>query len=123
MEDIFKDCGEVVDVQFITDSEGRFRGFGFVKFGTVEAADKALKLHNTELLNRRIKVDKAREKSEYPTYRSSFHTGGNLHSHTITGFDASLGENKPKIPATPNHTNITSNTIYVGNLSYTGKTF
>lgn len=39
-EDIFKDCGEVVDIQFKTDCEGRFRGFGFVKFETVEAAQK-----------------------------------------------------------------------------------
>ncbi|XP_050904415.1 nucleolin 1 isoform X2 [Lathyrus oleraceus] len=119
MEDIFKGCGEVVDIQFITDCEGRFRGFGFVKFGTVEAAEKALKLHNTELLNRHIKVDIARDKSEHPPYRSSFHTGGNLHSHTVKGFDASLVENKPKSPVTPNETKGTSKTVYVGNLSYT----
>ncbi|CAI8586160.1 unnamed protein product [Vicia faba] len=122
MEDIFKDCGEVVDVEFKTDSEGRFRGFGFVKFGTVEAAEKALNLHNTELLNRRIKVEIAREKREYPPYRSlssSFHTGGNLHSHTSKGFDASLLENKAKSPSTPKETKGTSKTVYVGNLSYT----
>ncbi|XP_058748107.1 nucleolin 2-like isoform X2 [Vicia villosa] len=118
MEDIFKDCGEVVDVQFVTDCEGRFRGFGFVKFGTVEAAEKALKLHNTKLLNRRIKVEIAWEKSEYPPYKSSIHTGGSLHSHTVKGFDTSLVENKPKRPATPNKTNGTSKTVYVGNLSY-----
>lgn len=39
-EDIFKDCGEVVDVRFNTDREGRFRGFGYVEFGTAEAAKK-----------------------------------------------------------------------------------
>jgi hypothetical protein len=39
-EDIFKDCGEIVDVRFNTDPEGRFRGFGHVEFGTAEAAQK-----------------------------------------------------------------------------------
>ncbi|XP_050904417.1 nucleolin 1 [Lathyrus oleraceus] len=116
---IFKDCGEVVDIQFKTDCEGRFRGFGFVKFETVEAAQKALKLHNTELLNRHIKINIAQEKSEYPPYRSSFHTDGNLYSHTVKGFDASLVENKPKSPVTPNETKGTLKTVYVGNLSYT----
>ncbi|XP_045803886.1 nucleolin 2-like isoform X9 [Trifolium pratense] len=122
MEDIFKDCGEVVDVRFSIDPEGRFRGFGHVEFGTAEAAQKALKLDNTELLNRHIKVSIAVEKSDYPPYKSnlssSFHKVGNLQSHTVKGFDASLVENKPKSPATPNETNGASKTIYVRNLSY-----
>ncbi|CAI8605296.1 unnamed protein product [Vicia faba] len=120
MEDIFKDCGEVVDVRFNTDSEGRFKGHGYVEFGTAEAAKKALELNNTELLYRRIKIEIAREKGEYPPYRSSFHTGGDLQSHTVNvkGFDASLVESKPKSPATTNETNGASKTIYVRNLSY-----
>ncbi|GAU43021.1 hypothetical protein TSUD_12760 [Trifolium subterraneum] len=122
MEDIFKDCGEVVDVRFNIDSEGRFRGFGHVEFGTAEAAQKALELDNTELLNRHIKVSIALEKSEYAPYKSnlssSFHKCGNLQSHTVKGFDASLVENKPKSPATPNETNGASKTVYVRNLSY-----
>ncbi|WJX10565.1 hypothetical protein P8452_01272 [Trifolium repens] len=122
MEDIFKDCGEIVDVRFNTDPEGRFRGFGHVEFGTAEAAQKALELDDTELLNRRMKVGIAVEKSEYPPYKSnlssSFNKGGNLQSHTVKGFDASLVENKPKSPATPNETNGASKTIYVRNLAY-----
>lgn len=39
-DDIFKDCGEVVDVRFKTDCEGRFKGYGYVEFGTAEAAEK-----------------------------------------------------------------------------------
>ncbi|XP_058724130.1 nucleolin 2-like isoform X2 [Vicia villosa] len=117
MEDIFKDCGEIVDVRFNTDREGRFKGYGYVEFGTAEAAEKALDLNNLMLLNRRIKVDIALEKGEYPPHRSSFHTGGDLQSHTAKGFDASLVENQPKSPA-PNETNGASKTIYVRNLSY-----
>lgn len=125
MEDIFKDCGEVVDVRFNVDREGRFRGFGYVEFRTAEAAKKALRLDSTELLNRRMRVDIALEKSGYPPCRSnlssSVHTGGNLqsHPHTVKGIDASIVENKPKSPATPNETNVASKTIYVRNLSYT----
>ncbi|CAK8570825.1 unnamed protein product [Lathyrus sativus] len=106
MEDIFKDCGEVVDIRFKIDCEGRFKGYGYVDFGTAEAAEKALELNNTELLNRRIKID-------------IFRTGGDLQSHTLKGFDASLVDNKPKSPATPNETIGASKTIYVRNLSYT----
>ncbi|XP_012574971.1 uncharacterized protein [Cicer arietinum] len=118
MENLFKDCGELVAVRFNTDREGRFRGFGHIEFGTEEAAQKALELDNTELLRRRIKVGIALEKNEYAPYGSSFPKGGNLQSHTVKGFDTSLVENKPKSPATPNESLAASKTIYVRNLSY-----
>ena len=37
-ENLFKECGEIVDVRLHTDAEGRFRGFGHVEFATAEAA-------------------------------------------------------------------------------------
>lgn len=39
-ENFFKDCGEVVDVRFSSDEDGRFKGFGHVEFATGEAAQK-----------------------------------------------------------------------------------
>ena len=39
-ENLFKECGEIVDVRLHTDAEGRFRGFGHVEFATAEAAQK-----------------------------------------------------------------------------------
>ena len=39
-DDFFKDAGEVVDVRFASDPDGRFKGFGHVEFATAEAAQK-----------------------------------------------------------------------------------
>lgn len=39
-ENFFKDAGEIVDVRFASDADGRFKGFGHVEFATVEAAQK-----------------------------------------------------------------------------------
>lgn len=33
-------CGEIVNVRFGLDRDGRFRGFGHVEFATKEAAEK-----------------------------------------------------------------------------------
>lgn len=39
-EEFFKDAGEVVDIRFASNEEGRFKGFGHVEFATEEAALK-----------------------------------------------------------------------------------
>lgn len=39
-ENFFKDAGEVADVRFASDPDGRFKGFGHVEFATAEAAQK-----------------------------------------------------------------------------------
>jgi hypothetical protein len=39
-ENLFKDCGEIVDVRLHTDREGNFKGYGHVQFATAEAAQK-----------------------------------------------------------------------------------
>ncbi|KAK7273713.1 hypothetical protein RIF29_14773 [Crotalaria pallida] len=104
MEILFKECGEIVDVRFITDSEGRFRGFGYVSFATAEAAQKALELDNTELLRRPIKVSIARERGKYlssssfSNFSNTFQTGGSAPSQTVfvAGFNKSFTKEKIK---------------------------
>lgn len=39
-ENFFKDVGQVVDVRFSCDQDGRFKGFGHVEFATAEEAQK-----------------------------------------------------------------------------------
>ncbi|KAJ1440388.1 RNA-binding domain superfamily [Sesbania bispinosa] len=114
MENLFKDCGEIVDVRLHTDSEGRFKGFGHVEFAIAEAAQKALQLDNTELLKCRIKVFIAQEKGEYTRKRSLSNPSNSFH-------EASRVEEKPKSPATRIENNAASKTIYVRNLSYSVK--
>ncbi|XP_042755246.1 uncharacterized protein LOC111920081 isoform X3 [Lactuca sativa] len=40
---VFAACGEITDMRLIKDQNGILKGFGFVRFATKEAADKALK--------------------------------------------------------------------------------
>ncbi|CAL0318534.1 unnamed protein product [Lupinus luteus] len=105
MENLFKECGEIVDVRFITDSEGRFKGFGYISFATEEAALKALKLDNTELLRHPIKIVIARERNKYTPFSSNFSNFGEtfqsgasvrLKTVFVAGFNKSLTEEKIK---------------------------
>ncbi|KAL2347277.1 hypothetical protein Fmac_001277 [Flemingia macrophylla] len=104
LEDLFKECGEIVDVRLHTDYEGRFKGFGHVEFATAEAAQKALDLNNFVLLQRRIVVGIARERGEYSSNKSTFSDWNNFQkcernsSPTIyvRGFDSSLPAGKIK---------------------------
>lgn len=41
-ENIFKDCGEIVDIRLHTDREGKFKGHAHVQFATADAAQKVI---------------------------------------------------------------------------------
>ncbi|KAK7308439.1 hypothetical protein VNO77_42044 [Canavalia gladiata] len=102
VENLFEDCGEIVDVRLHTDHEGRLNGFGHVEFATGEALQKALELDNTELLRRPISVKLARGKGEYTCNRSNWHNSfeksERIQSLTVfvKGFDTSLAEEEIK---------------------------
>ena len=80
VEHFFKDAGEVVDVRFSSDADGRFKGFGHVEFATPEAAQKALKVNGKDLLGRAVRLDLARKRGAYTPYNgkesNSFQKGG-----------------------------------------------
>ena len=61
----FEQCGTVTYAKVVEDREtGRSRGFGFVEFETNDEAEDALaELNGTELCGRKIRVDKATERS------------------------------------------------------------
>ncbi len=59
----FSECGEVENIQLITDRDtGRSKGFAFVTFTTEEALEAALEKNNVELQGRSLRVNKAIEK-------------------------------------------------------------
>ena len=62
----FAPMGEVVEATVVTDREtGRSRGFGFVTFANVQAAEAAVaKMDGTSLDGRTINVNVARERSD-----------------------------------------------------------
>ncbi|KAI3808636.1 hypothetical protein L1987_24593 [Smallanthus sonchifolius] len=47
---VFSACGEIKDMRLIKDQKGSLKGFGFVRFTTKDAADKALKELNESML-------------------------------------------------------------------------
>ncbi|GMY17612.1 nucleolin 1 [Fagus crenata] len=99
VENFFKDSGEVVDVRFASDPDGRFKGFGHVEFATAEAAQKAITLNGGDLIGRPVKLDFARERGQYTPNNgkeNSFQKGGRGQSHTayVRGFDKSVGEDE-----------------------------
>ncbi|CAN6675248.1 unnamed protein product [Malus baccata var. baccata] len=102
VKNFFKDAGEVVDVRFASDPEGKFKGFGHVEFATAEEAKKALEFNGLELLGRDVRLDLARERGEKGAYTP---TGSESNSHQkgprgasktifIRGFDSTLGEDE-----------------------------
>ncbi len=65
LENFFSQYGEVKEVKLISDREtGRSKGFGFVTFATVDAANASLKADGTELQGRKIRVNIANDEGQ-----------------------------------------------------------
>jgi len=62
LEELFSKAGQITDAVVITDrNTGRSKGFGFVEFGSDDAATKAIEMFNGEELDgRELKVDYAK---------------------------------------------------------------
>ncbi|MCL7051686.1 hypothetical protein MKW94_015372 [Papaver nudicaule] len=91
--EFFKQAGEVADVRFSSDEDGRFKGFGHVEFVTEEGAKKAVKLNGQNLLGRPVKLDFARERGERSVYtpQSGGYQKPEGQTIYIRGFDTSSG--------------------------------
>ncbi|NWW83179.1 RBM34 protein, partial [Climacteris rufus] len=61
----FHVCGDVVGVRVVRDSRtGLGKGFGYVLFGNTDAVHLALKLNNSVLMGRKIRVQRVAEKKK-----------------------------------------------------------
>lgn len=56
VQEHFQDCGTVNRVTILTDIHGHPKGYAYVEFLEVEAVQNALQLNDTELHDRRLKV-------------------------------------------------------------------
>ncbi|XP_027913240.1 nucleolin 1-like isoform X2 [Vigna unguiculata] len=130
LEDLFKDCGEIVDIRLHLDSEGRFRGFGHIEFASAEAAQKALRLNYTELLRCRMRIRLAPQRHKYTSNRSLHVNPSNSiiqrteKTQPMKGSEPSLDyeqEAQSKMHSTLEAQKATSETIYVANLSYSAE--
>lgn len=67
----FAECGEVVSARVQMDrNTGRSRGFGFVEFTTVEAANACVALNGKEIDGRPVKIDKSTPPTPNPEKRA-----------------------------------------------------
>ena len=88
----FAECGEVVSARVQMDrNSGRSRGFGFVEFATVEAANACVALNGKEIDGRPVKIDKSAPAAPSPEKRAK-----------------AFGD----VPSDP------SNVLFVGNISW-----
>nr|KAF6399980.1 RNA binding motif protein 34 [Molossus molossus] len=63
VEDHFLDCGNIVAVRIVRDQlTGVGRGFGYVLFENTDAVHLALKLNNSELMGRKLRVMRSMNK-------------------------------------------------------------
>ncbi len=66
----FSEYGPISDIKMVTDREtGVSRGFGFITFENQFDAESSLKLDNTDLSGRKIRVSMAKEREKRPTRR------------------------------------------------------
>ncbi|KAL6560530.1 hypothetical protein OROGR_004089 [Orobanche gracilis] len=75
VENVFKDCGEIVHIHMFKMCDGESKGVAHVRFATVEAALKADKYHRTEILQRPIRVE-LYETEEEAQMASSYYNAG-----------------------------------------------
>jgi len=66
----FSEYGPISDIKMVTDREtGVSRGFGFITFENQFDAEASLKLDNTDLSGRKIRVSMAKEREKLPKRR------------------------------------------------------
>mmetsp|Transcript_7495 Transcript_7495/g.11348 ORF Transcript_7495/g.11348 Transcript_7495/m.11348 type:complete len:207 (-) Transcript_7495:74-694(-) len=74
IREFFKDCGNIEEVFWICNTtSGKFSGMGFITFESIDGAKKAIALHETECMGRRIKIRVAKpykERKPKPEYRN-----------------------------------------------------
>jgi len=57
IRNIFHECGEIQNIQLITDkNSGKFKGYGFLKFSKEDSVKKALLLNRKDVDGRNLKV-------------------------------------------------------------------
>ena len=54
----FRDCEDIISVKLLYRMDGKPKGKGFIKFGSRKAMEKALDLHDSDMMGRRIVVEK-----------------------------------------------------------------
>lgn len=92
--------------------DGKSKGIAFVKFGKKSAFNQALELNGSEQFGRPINVDQA-QGAKNNNDRGNFNKGGNFNQGGNKG-----GFNQNKFQGSQGNAEITTNTLFIGGLSY-----
>ncbi len=78
LRDLFTEFGEVTSAKIMMDKmSGRSKGFGFVDMSDDSAANAAISaLNDRDYMDRKLKVNEARPRTEGDRPRRSFNRGG-----------------------------------------------
>ena len=106
IKQIFEPFGEILNVKLLYRPDGKSKGIAFVKFGKKSAFNKALELNETEQFGRPINVEQAQGA------KNNANGGGFNKRENNGGFG---GQNKFQ---NQGNAEITTNTLFIGGLSY-----
>ena len=107
LKKVFNDCGMIQYVEIVKNDEGNSKGYGYITFSTLEAAEKAIKIKNETILNGKfIKVQYPQrfEQQEKPTKieskqkrskRKSKHRHHRHHRSKYSSSDSSSSDSSP----------------------------
>ncbi|RZC57918.1 hypothetical protein C5167_005220 [Papaver somniferum] len=107
LEEFFKDAGQIVNVQFATHGDGRFKGHAIVEFATEESVQKALEMNGQDLMGKSVKLSLPGKSS-----------GAGSGWKSDVDAESPKTNSKPKNPTSPQNQNTGSKKLFVGNLSF-----
>ncbi|CAG9325382.1 unnamed protein product [Blepharisma stoltei] len=73
IHELFKNCGEISSMKLLRNEKG-FKGSAFIMFKSIESAEEAIKLSNTEFSGRVLNIRFSHEKSPKPRPYKGVHT-------------------------------------------------
>ena len=103
IQEFFADFGEIDSVNLLKRYDGKSKGICFVRYLTEEGLEKAISNSETELMGRRIFIEKARPRGE----------GGDRR-----GRGGDRGDRGDRYGGRDRGGRNNTNTVYVGNLNY-----
>ena len=109
IKQLFEPFGDVLNIKLLYRPDGKSKGIAFVKFGKKSAFNKALELNETEQFGRNINVEQA-QGAKSNNNAGGFNKGGN--------FNNGGGFKKQNNYQDQGNAEITTNTLFIGGLSY-----
>jgi RNA recognition motif-containing protein len=95
IHELFSVCGKIKEIRLIKDKiTGALKGFAYVDFETSEAADSALKMDNTQMYGKPIRVQRSTVRSKPGNFLGIFGINRFLAEETVAAVETKEPEFK-----------------------------